>query len=75
MQASGLPNNMLMPKGFARVCSTLIVCSKQFSSTKKVSDLFLASLFAKVIASAAAVASSSNEAFAISIPVNSVMVV
>ena len=54
---------------------TLMVCGKHISSTKKLLDFDLETLLAKVIASAAAVASSNNEAFEISKPVRSLTIV
>ena len=60
------------PKHSARVLMTSIVCGKQFRSTKNLFAFrFLLTRFARDIASAAAVASSSREAFAKSIAVRS----
>jgi hypothetical protein len=62
-----------MPRGRARVFTTSMVWGWQASETQKVlASFFLRALKARVMASAAAVPSSSREALAISIPVRSV---
>ena len=61
-----------MPRASARVCTTAIVCGWQYSSTRYTgSRLTLLTASVSAIASAAAVASSSSDAFAISSPVRS----
>ena len=60
-----------MPSGSARVRTTSIVCGWQSPATTKVVALLLTLRRASVIASAAAVASSSIEALAIGMPVRS----
>ena len=60
---------------FALVLSTLMVWEKQFLSTKKILDFDFEIRLHKVIASAAAVASSSKEALEISRSVRSVTMV
>ncbi|MNN77194.1 hypothetical protein D3C81_1936380 [compost metagenome] len=60
-----------MPSGSARVRSTSRVCGWQWTDAKKAGALFFARRLQKVMASAAAVASSSREALAISMPVRS----
>ena len=64
-----------MPSGSARVRSTSSVCGCTASWTKNTLDFDLPARRARVIASAAAVASSSSEALAISIPVRSATMV
>ena len=69
-----------MPSGSARDRSTSIVCGRQRSLTRNrlrspVPGLFVRTRCSSVIASAAAVASSSSEAFATSIPVRSATIV
>ena len=64
-----------MPSGAARVRTTSIVCGSTSSATAKTRDALRVERRASVIASAAAVASSSIEAFAIAIPVRSVTIV
>ena len=64
------------PSGRARVTTTSIVCGWQSEATKKrVSALSLHASCASDIASAAAVPSSSSEAFARSRPVRSAIIV
>ena len=60
-----------MPSGSARVCSSSSVCGWVSPETRKVFDFDFAERFARVMPSAAAVASSSREALAISMPVRS----
>jgi hypothetical protein len=60
-----------MPSGLARVWITSIVCGWQSPATRKTLLLLLTLRLAKVMASAAAVASSSMEALAIGMPVRS----
>ncbi len=61
-----------MPSASARVCTTAIVWANVSASTRKRSDLlFLFDRCASVIASAAAVPSSSSDAFAVGSPVRS----
>ena len=63
---------MSMPRTSARVRTTAMVCGWQRSSTRYARrPLWLETASVKCIASAAAVASSSREAFAISSPVRS----
>ncbi len=69
--AASSPTWTSMPSGSARVRTTAIVCGWQSAATKKRFDLLLHERLASVIASAAAVPSSSNEALAISIAVRS----
>ena len=64
-----------MPIGAARVRNTSMVCSWQASETKNTSLLFFDKRQQKVIASAAAVASSNSEALAMSIAVKSLTMV
>ena len=65
-----------MPSGSARVRITSIVCGSTSASTRKVSPLPRgATRCASVIASAAAVPSSSSEAFATGSPVRSLTMV
>ena len=64
-----------IPSGLARVCKIVIVCGCVFTSTKNLLDLFLRlARLAIIIASAAAVGSSSKEALEISIPVRSIII-
>ncbi|MNN76644.1 hypothetical protein D3C81_1930440 [compost metagenome] len=65
------PTTTSMASGAARVRSTSMVCGWQCEDTKNAGALFRARRLQKVIASAQAVASSSNEALAMSIPVRS----
>jgi hypothetical protein len=58
----------------ARVFTTSMVCGKQAASTKKALDFDLEARRAMVMASAAAVASSSSEALASSRPVRSITI-
>ena len=60
-----------MPIGSARVCTTAMVCGSVSASTTKRFDFDFAVRRISVIASAAAVASSSMEALAMSSPVRS----
>ncbi len=60
-----------MPSGLARVWMTSIVCGWQSPATTKTSLFDFTLRLASVIASAAAVASSSIDALAIGIPVRS----
>ena len=60
-----------MPSGFARVCTTSMVCGWQSPATTKVLLLLLTLRLASVMASAAAVASSSIDALAIGMAVRS----
>ncbi len=64
-----------MPSGSARVRSTSSVCGCTLSATKNVLDFDFDERLARVIASAAAVASSSRDALAISMPVRSATIV
>ncbi|OIQ70965.1 hypothetical protein GALL_474180 [mine drainage metagenome] len=64
-----------MPSGSARVRMTASVCGSTSLSTKKVVDLDLATRIASVMASAAAVASSSIDALAMGIAVRSMIMV
>ena len=66
---------ILISNGSARVLTTLIVCWFISSIRASVDLLPLKALQAILIASAAAVASSSKEAFAMSIPVKSEIIV
>ena len=59
------------PSGSARVRMTSMVCGWQSPATNTVSDLLFTLRLARVMASAAAVASSSMEALAIAMPVRS----
>ena len=59
---------------FARVSTTAIVCGWQSPETRNFCDLVLEIRFDIAMASAAAVASSSKDALAISIPVKSVTI-
>jgi hypothetical protein len=74
-----LPTTNSIPIGVERVCKTDNVCGKISSETKNLQTLFFFGLLIarqiSAIASAAAVLSSSKEAFAISIPVNSITIV
>ena len=72
---SGGSTITLMPKGSARVRITPTVCGWQFSSTKNAPAFDFARRFAIVIASAAAVPSSSSEALATGSPVRSATIV
>ena len=72
---ASLPTSTRRPSGSARVRTTSIVCGWQSSETKNRSDLLLHERLASVIASAAAVASSSSDALLISMPVRSVIMV
>ncbi|CAC9968400.1 hypothetical protein [uncultured Gammaproteobacteria bacterium] len=64
-----------MPSGLARVCKIVIVCGWVLVSIKNLLDLFLRlARFAIIIASAAAVGSSNNDALEISIPVKSTII-
>jgi hypothetical protein len=65
------PNTSSMPIGSARVFSTSTVCGCTPFDTKNTFDFDLAERLARVMASAAAVPSSSSEALAISMPVRS----
>ena len=60
-----------MLSGLAREITTDCVCGNEFASNKKSFDFNFVVLFARAIASAAAVGSSSNDAFEISKPVKS----
>ena len=60
-----------MPSGAARVCTTSMVCGWQSPATMKTLLLLLTLRLASVIASAAAVASSSMDALAMGMPVRS----
>ena len=60
-----------MPSGVARVRTTSSVCGSTSSATKKRCDLDLPTRMASVIASAAAVASSSIDEPAMAMPVRS----
>ena len=64
-----------MPSGSARVSTTSITCGWHSASTKKVLPATLDRRRASVIASAAAVASSSSDALARSSPVRSATIV
>ncbi len=64
-----------MPTPSARVRSTSSVCGCRPLEAKNTLDLDFAERLASVIASAAAVASSSSEALAISMPVRSATIV
>ena len=65
---------ILISSGFARVFITSIVCGKTSEAIKKEFDEDSQERKARVIASAAAVPSSSIEALAISIPVKSIII-
>ncbi len=65
----------MSPSGSARVFTTAIVCGWQSPATRKTLLRLFALRLASVIASAAAVASSSSDAFAISMPVRSAIIV
>ena len=69
------PTSTVSPSGVARVRMTSIVCGWQSALTRKVSLLDLTERLASVMASAAAVASSSMEALAMSRPVRSQTIV
>ena len=72
LKVSGSPTTIRMPRASARVCTTEMVCGWQYSSTRNTgSRLTLLTASVSAIASAAAVASSSSDAFAISSPVRS----
>ena len=62
------------PKNSARVFNTSMVCGKTSLLTKNLFDFSLLERLHSVMASAAAVASSSKEALAMSIPVKSVII-
>ena len=64
-----------MPSGSARAATTATVCGCVSASTKKAAAACLVERRISVIASAAAVDSSSMEALAISMPVRSVTMV
>ena len=64
-----------MPIGSARVATTAMVCGCVSASTKKALDACLVERRIRVMASAAAVDSSSIEALARSIPVRSLTIV
>jgi len=64
-----------MPSGVARVWMTSMVCGWVSPDTRKTEPLALTLRLARVIASAAAVASSSMEPLAMSMPVRSVTMV
>ena len=72
---SGSPTTTWMPRGSARVRTTSMVCGWHSASTKKVSPAFGLTRRSSVIASAAAVASSSIDALARSMPVRSLTMV
>ena len=63
------------PSGSARVCTTAMVWGWQSASTTNVSPAAVPTRCSKVIASAAAVASSRSDALASSVPVRSVTIV
>ena len=69
------PTTRSIPIGSARVRSTASVCGCTSACTKKLEDALFDSRRAIVIASAAAVPSSSSDAFATSSPVSSVTTV
>ena len=69
------PISISTPSGFARDLIIAIVCLNVLLFIKKVLDLLLATLLANIIASAAEVGSSSNDALEISIPVKSETIV
>ena len=73
--SSTSPTTTSMPIGSARVRSTAIVCGWVSWCTTKRADGTFASRRAIAIASAAAVASSSSEAFVTASPVSSVTIV
>jgi len=64
-----------MPSGSARVRTTSIVCGKTSSATAKMREALRVERRQSVIASAAAVASSSIDALAMSIPLKSQTIV
>ena len=64
-----------MPSGSARVCTTAMVCGWQSASTRNTSPPSALTRWQSVIASAAAVPSSSSDALAISMPVRSLTIV
>jgi hypothetical protein len=69
--ASAGPMSTVTPIGAARVRTTSSVCGSTSSATKSVVDLLLPTRIARVIASAAAVASSSIDEPAMAMPVSS----
>ncbi len=72
LNVSGSATTTRMPRASARVCTTAIVCGWQYSSTRYTgSRVTLLTASVRLIASAAAVASSSSEALATSSPVRS----
>ena len=71
---AGSPTTTLNPRPRARVLITSIVCGYVFSSTKYVVASPRIILLDIAIASAAAVASSKRDAFAIPIPVRSMII-
>ena len=64
-----------MPIARARVCTTAIVCGSALASTTNGPVAFLFARRTRVIASAAAVASSSSDALAVGSPVRSPTIV
>ena len=75
MSGSIAPTTTSMPIGSARVRTTAIVCGWHSASTKNVLPPFSLSRCSIAIASAAAVGSSSSDAFAMSIAVRSLTIV
>ncbi len=75
MSGSGSPTTTSMPMGSARVRTTSMVCGWHSASTKNVPPAFALTRCSRVIASAAAVASSSSDALARSIAVRSLTMV
>ena len=63
-RSAGAPMTISMPSGLGRVSMTEMVCGCRFSLTKNALAFDLATRCAMAMASAAAVASSSNEALA-----------
>ena len=68
---SGLPTITSMPMATARACTTAMVCGWQSASTKNTGESDLVARRAMVMASAAAVPSSSSDALASGRPVRS----
>ena len=68
---AGSPTTTSMPSGSARAATTAMVCGWHSESTKKTLPVWRVERRSSVIASAAAVPSSSIEALVISMPVRS----
>ena len=69
------PVTTVQPRDSARVCTTAMVCGWQSEATKNFVRLPLTAPCDSAIASAAEVASSSREAFAMGRPVRSITIV